>query len=59
MLKPFRKALSCLPWMNYEEQSATNNEHEMRDLLSGQDVERKVMIGGREVIKRHADNTKR
>ena len=45
--------------MQYEERQSTNAEHEMKDLLDGQDVERKVMIGGREVIKKKAVSGKR
>jgi hypothetical protein len=30
-LRPLKDALSCLPWMQYEE--LNNSEHEMNDLL--------------------------
>ena len=57
-LRPLRKMLSCLPWMNYEEVTANNSEHEMRDLLSGQEVQKTVTIGGKQVIKRHNSKIK-
>ena len=57
-LRPFRNMLTCIPQMQYAE--LTNEEHEMNDLLGGQEVSSsaKVMINGREIIKKHAAKTK-
>ena len=38
LLKPFRLILGCLPQMQYEDISQANNEHEMNDLLDGEEV---------------------
>jgi len=59
VLRPFRKVLGFLPQMQYEEPQPTNTEHEMNDLLNGQDVERRVTINGRSVVKRRASSAKR
>ena len=45
-LRPFRKVLYCLPWMNYPEVGASS-EHEMSDLLAGQEISSTVTINGR------------
>ena len=52
-LKPFRRALGCVPQMQFDENHISHNtEHEMNDLLDGQDVQRSVNIGGKQVMKR-------
>ena len=51
-LRPFRRCLGCIPQMQYEETLQTEQEHEMSDLLAGQEVQSTVVINGRTVIKK-------
>ena len=58
-LRPFRRCLRCIPQMQYEETLATDADHEMNDLLAGQEVQSTVVINGRTVIKKKVAKVKR
>ena len=57
-LKPFRLCLGFLPQMQYED-ARKDGEHEMSDLLKGQEAQHTVMINGKPVIKKKKATVKK